>query len=134
MIPQIYKLFYSNGNQSSIFTFFILECPRSFFVPNFPFYRSISILGPKLSTSVKKLPFESGLESQGVTKKSKITINYYLVAMLFLTFDVEIIFLYPWAASFRELGWYGFVVVLIFLSVLIFGLFYEWKKGGLEWE
>ena len=54
--------------------------------------------------------------------------------MLFLIFDVEVIFLYPWAASFRELGWYGFVVVLIFLSVLIFGLFYEWKKGGLEWE
>ena len=91
-------------------------------------------LGPKLDTRVKKLPFESGLESQGVTKKSKITINYYLVAMLFLIFDVEVIFLYPWAASFRELGWYGFVVVLIFLSVLIFGLFYEWKKGGLEWE
>lgn len=90
-------------------------------------------LGPKLSTRVKKLPFESGLESQGVGK-NQITINYYLVAMLFLTFDVEIIFLYPWAASFRELGWYGFVVVLIFLSVLIFGLLYEWKKGGLEWE
>ncbi len=91
-------------------------------------------LGPKLATRTKKLPFESGLESQGIGKKNKITINYYLVAMLFLTFDVEIIFLYPWAASFRELGWYGFVVVLIFLSVLIFGLLYEWKKGGLEWE
>ena len=91
-------------------------------------------LGPKRPSLVKQLPFESGIESQGISKKYSININYHLVAMLFLAFDVEIIFLYPWAANFRNLGWYGFIAILIFLSILIFGLVYEWKKGGLEWD
>ena len=92
------------------------------------------ILGPKKPNKIKELPFESGLESQGMSQKSSININYHLVAMLFLAFDVEIIFLYPWATNFRLLGWYGFIVILIFLNILIFGLIYEWKKGGLEWN
>jgi NADH-quinone oxidoreductase subunit A len=91
-------------------------------------------LGPKRASAVKKMPFESGLESKGLSKKNSINVNYHLVAMLFLAFDVEIIFLYPWASNFRGLGWYGFFAVLIFLNILIFGLVYEWKKGGLEWD
>lgn len=91
-------------------------------------------LGPKRPSRIKQLPFESGLESQGISKKNSININYHLVAMLFLAFDVEIIFLYPWASNFRNLGWYGFIAIFIFLNILIFGLIYEWKKGGLEWD
>lgn len=91
-------------------------------------------LGPKRPSKVKQQPFESGLETRGMSKKNSVNINYHLVAMLFLAFDVEIIFLYPWAANFRALGWYGFIAVLIFLNILIFGLIYEWKKGGLEWN
>ena len=91
-------------------------------------------LGPKRKSKIKEMPFESGLDSQGISKKNTFSVNYYLVAMLFLAFDVEIIFLYPWAANFRNLGWYGFFAILIFLSVLVFGLIYEWKKGVLEWD
>ena len=80
------------------------------------------------------MPFECGLESKGLSKKNTFSVNYHLIAMLFLVFDVEIIFLYPWAVNFRGLGWYGFFAVSIFLSILIFGLIYEWKKGALEWE
>lgn len=91
-------------------------------------------LGPKSPNRSKELPFESGLESTGISSKSKINVNYHLVAMLFLAFDVEIIFLYPWAANFRTLNWYGFIAISIFIFILIFGLLYEWKKGGLKWE
>ena len=98
------------------------------------FFLLASSLGPKVANKDKLLPFESGMESSGVSDQSKVNIRYHLVAMLFLAFDVEIIFLYPWAANFRNLGWYGFIAVLVFLAILIFGLLYEWKKGGLEWE
>ena len=91
------------------------------------------LLGPKVADKVKQTPFESGLEAKG-TNKIRIGVKFYLVAMIFLVFDVEVIFLYPYAVKFRELGWQGFAAFLFFLAVLSAGVFYEWKKKALEWE
>lgn len=93
-----------------------------------------ALIGPRGRTSKnKQLPFECGevpFESPG----KPFPVHYYLVAILFLVFDIEVIFLYPWAASFGEVGRYGFLAAMIFLLVLTFGLVYEWLRGGLEWR
>lgn len=90
-------------------------------------------LGPK-NPSVEKLkPFECGAESAG-GNHSKLSVKFYLTAILFVVFDIEAIFVYPWAIIFRELGWVGFLTMLSFLVVLVVGLIYCWKKGALEWE
>ena len=91
------------------------------------------LIGPKLDTAVKKMPFESGLPTEGSQYK-RYSVRFYMVALAFLIVDVEIVFFYPWAVKFRELGMYGFVVMSIFFVVLVLGLVYDWKKGALEWE
>jgi NADH-quinone oxidoreductase subunit A len=90
-------------------------------------------LGPKSTSAVKEEPFESGNPPRG-DARIQFSIKFYLVAMLFLIFDIEVVFLYPWAILFRRLGWFGIVEMGIFLSVLIIALMYVWKKGALEWE
>jgi NADH-quinone oxidoreductase subunit A len=90
-------------------------------------------LGPKSTSAVKEEPFESGNPPRG-DARIQFPIKFYLVAMLFLIFDIEVVFLYPWAILFRRLGWFGLVEMGIFLSVLIIALMYVWKKGALEWE
>ncbi|MGH7832981.1 MAG: NADH-quinone oxidoreductase subunit A [Candidatus Binatia bacterium] len=90
-------------------------------------------LGPKSTSAVKQEPFESGNPPRG-DARIQFPIKFYLVAMLFLIFDIEVVFLYPWAILFRRLGWFGLVEMGIFLSVLIIALIYVWKKGALEWE
>ena len=92
-----------------------------------------TILGPKLRFAEKQEPFECG-EHQLVSPYQRFNIKFYLVAVSFLIFDVEIVFLYPWAVVFKGLGWYGYVGMLIFLFVLSVGLAYEWLKGGLDWN
>ena len=91
------------------------------------------LIGPKVDTATKKMPFESGLSTQGSQYK-RYSVRFYMVALAFLIFDVEIVFFYPWAVKFREMGMYGFVVMSIFFAVLVLGLVYDWKKGALEWE
>ena len=91
------------------------------------------LLGPKVITPVKKMPFESGMITKG-SEYRRYSVKFYMVALTFLVFDVEIIFFYPWAVKFRELGFYGFWVMSIFFIILLFGLVYDWKKGALEWE
>ena len=91
------------------------------------------MLGPKKATEIKKMPFESGMPTVG-TEYRRYNIRFYMVALAFLIFDVEIVFFYPWAVKFRELGLYGFVVMMIFFLLLVLGLAYAWKKGALEWE
>ena len=90
-------------------------------------------LGPKNPTAEKMMPFECGAESAGA-KHTRLSVKFYLTAILFVVFDIEAIFVYPWAVTFRELGWVGFMTMLSFLSVLVVGLIYCWKKGALEWE
>jgi NADH-quinone oxidoreductase subunit A len=90
-------------------------------------------LGPKSITAVKAEPFESGNPPKG-DARIRFSVRFYLVAMLFLIFDLEVVFLYPWAILFRRLGWFGVIEMGIFLALLVIGLIYVWKKGALEWD
>lgn len=92
-----------------------------------------SSFGPKNPTPEKLIPFESGSASTGA-QHLRLSVKFYLTAILFVVFDIEAVFLYPWAAQFRELGWFGLVEMLLFLLVLGVTLLYAWKKGALEWE
>ena len=91
------------------------------------------LVGPKRESAVKSMPFESGMPTKG-SEFRRYSVRFYMVALAFLIFDVEIVFFYPWAVKFRELGFYGFWVMLIFFMTLLLGLVYDWKKGALEWE
>ncbi|MBU1698593.1 MAG: NADH-quinone oxidoreductase subunit A [Candidatus Eisenbacteria bacterium] len=92
-----------------------------------------SFLGPRRSTSEKMVPYESGILPQGLVS-SRIPVKYYLVAVLFLVFDVEVVFLFPWGVLFKKLGVPGLWEMILFLAVLVVGLIYVWRKGALEWE
>lgn len=89
--------------------------------------------GPKRSTDEKLQNFESGIESVG-NARQPMAVKYFLVAILFVLFDVEVIFFYPYAANFRELGWAGFGSVAMFVAFFLAGFFYIIKKGALQWE
>lgn len=91
------------------------------------------LLGPKRKTADKLVNFESGIESQG-NARQPMAIKYFLVAILFVLFDVEVIFFYPYAVNFRELGWHGFLAVIMFVGFFLAGFFYIIKKGALQWE
>jgi NADH-quinone oxidoreductase subunit A len=90
-------------------------------------------LGPKRLTSDKLQTFESGIEQQGNARRP-MAIKYFLVAILFVLFDVEVIFFYPYAVNFRELGWNGFMAVVLFVGFFLAGFIYIIKKGALTWE
>lgn len=90
-------------------------------------------IGPKSINPVKSEPFESGNPPRG-DARIRVSIKFYLVAMLFLIFDLEVVFLYPWAIYFRQLGVFGLVQMGIFLVILTIGYVYVWKKGALEWD
>jgi len=90
-------------------------------------------LGPKVRFREKMEPFECG-ENQIVSPKLRFSVRFYLVAMLFIIFDIEAVFLFPWAVIFKSLGFFGFVEMMIFIVILAAGLVYVWKKGALEWE
>jgi NADH-quinone oxidoreductase subunit A len=90
-------------------------------------------IGIKRRTKQKLTSYESGLEPVG-TAKQRISVKYYLVAMLFIIFDIEVIFMYPWAVSFRELGLAGLIPMLTFGLLLLAGYYYILRKGGLEWD
>ncbi len=92
-----------------------------------------SLLGPKKHFAEKMQVFECG-ENPIVSSKIRFSVKFYLVALFFVLFDVETVFLYPWAVLFRELGLFGFVEMTIFVAVLGIGLIYVWKRGALEWE
>jgi NADH-quinone oxidoreductase subunit A len=92
-----------------------------------------SALGTKRMTAAKATPFEAGSESDGANE-IRLSVKFYLTAILFVVFDIEAVFLLPWAAVFRQLGWFGFVEMLAFITVLGVTLIYAWKKGALEWE
>ena len=90
-------------------------------------------LGPKNPNEVKQSTYESGMEPIR-TARERISVKFYLVAMLFILFDIEVVFLYPWAVNYRMLGLFGFLEMLFFIIVLMMGYVYVWKKGALEWD
>jgi len=91
------------------------------------------MLGESRPDSQKNAPYECGFEAFE-SARMKFDVRYYLVAILFIIFDLEIAFLFPWAVVLESLGIVGFVAMLIFLGILVVGFIYEWKKGALEWE
>ncbi|MBS1928845.1 MAG: NADH-quinone oxidoreductase subunit A [Chitinophagaceae bacterium] len=92
-----------------------------------------NFLGPRRNTKEKLQNFESGIEIRG-NARQPVAIKYFLVAILFVLFDVEVIFFYPYAVNFRNLGWEGFVAVILFVSLFLAGFIYIFKKKALKWE
>ena len=91
------------------------------------------ILGPRKKSKIKDDTYECGVDYFGDARKY-LNVKYYIVAILFILFDIEIVFLFPWAVVYRKIGIIGIVEMFIFLFILVIGLIYAWKKGALEWE
>jgi NADH-quinone oxidoreductase subunit A len=97
------------------------------------------LLGPDNPTKQKKIPYESGSDPIGSPKESRFSIRFYMVALSFILFDLEAVFVIPWAVSWNQsdqlgYGLYSFGVMFVFLTILTLGLVYEWSQGGLEWD
>jgi NADH-quinone oxidoreductase subunit A len=92
-----------------------------------------TLIGPKKKFADKMEPFECG-ESPIVSPKLRFSVKFYLVGLFFVIFDIEAVFVYPWAVLFKELGMFGFIEMMIVLSILTIGLIYVWRRGALEWE
>jgi NADH-quinone oxidoreductase subunit A len=91
------------------------------------------LIGKRVKNRVKDLPYECGITPTG-SARERFSVKFYLVAMLFILFDIEAIFLYPWAVVYRELKMFAFVEMLIFILLVFAGYFYIWKKGALDWS
>jgi NADH-quinone oxidoreductase subunit A len=91
------------------------------------------LLGPRIESRVKGESFECGNPPSG-SAWGRFSVKFYMTAILFIVFDVEVVLLYPWAVLFRRLGWFGFAEMLVFVAVLGIALLYVWRKGGLEWD
>ena len=91
-----------------------------------------NVLGPSKPSPEKLAPYECGMPAVGDARERQ-SVKFYLVAMIFLLFDIEVAFLYPWAMALRDLGWSGFVQVLLFMGLLLAGYIYVWRKGALDW-
>jgi NADH-quinone oxidoreductase subunit A len=92
-----------------------------------------SLLGPRNPSPAKYAPYECGFEPFH-DARLKFDVRFYLVAILFIIFDLEVAFLFPWAVVMRQIGWYGFIAMGVFFALLMVGFLYEWRKGALEWE
>jgi NADH-quinone oxidoreductase subunit A len=93
-----------------------------------------SWLGPKNATKTKQMPWECGAIPVGSVRDQRFNVRFYLVAMLFILFDIEVIFMYPWAVVLEELGSFALVQMLSFMAVLVVGFIYVWRKGVLNWN
>lgn len=91
------------------------------------------LVGPRRANKIKDDPFECGVEVQG-NARTPFSIKYFLVAILFVLFDVEVIFMYPWAVNFKELGLFGLLEMFTFMGLMIVGLIYIFRRGALKWE
>jgi NADH-quinone oxidoreductase subunit A len=92
-----------------------------------------SLLRPKRPTPAKLSPYECGIEPERMPATERFPVKFYLVAMLFIIFDIETIFLFPWAVSFRQLGLFGLVEMAVFIALVFVAYVYVWRKGGLDW-
>jgi len=92
-----------------------------------------ALLGQKKPTALKQATYECGMTTVGSSFR-RIPIKYYIIAMLFLLFDIEVVFLYPWAVVFKEFKFFAFISMAVFIGILLIAYIYIWKKGALEWE
>ena len=112
----------------AIYGFFAIAIPTTMMVGSFVFAKR-----PSARPRARTIPFESGV-SEGPPKRQRFSVNFYLTAMLFILFDIEIVFLYPLAVILHDLAWFGFFEFLTFLIVLLVAYVYIWRKGALEWR
>ena len=112
----------------AIYGLFALMIPATMMVGSFVFAQR-----PHRRYRATRVPFESGV-SKGPPKRQRFTVSFYLTAMLFILFDIEIVFLYPLAVILHELAWFGFFEFLVFLIILLVAYVYIWRKGALEWR
>ena len=91
------------------------------------------LIAPKRVFPIKQEPFECGKDPV-MLPEGRFAIKFSTIAIFFIIFDIELVFVWPWAAMYRQLGWFGFVEMLVFLGILMLGFLYIWKKRGLEWE
>jgi len=92
-----------------------------------------TLFGPRKPSEAKSMPYESGMNPYGEGTR-RMPIHFYLIAVLFILFDIEVVFFLPWAIVFRQLGVFGLIEMIIFIVILFVGYIYAWKKGALEWE
>jgi NADH-quinone oxidoreductase subunit A len=92
-----------------------------------------TIFGPRKKSEAKSMPYESGMNPYGEGTR-RMPVRFYLIAVLFILFDIEVVFFLPWAIVFRELKIFGLIEMIIFIIILLVGYVYAWKKGALEWE
>jgi NADH-quinone oxidoreductase subunit A len=92
-----------------------------------------TIFGPRKPSKEKSMPYESGMDPYGEGTR-RIPVRFYLIAVLFILFDIEVVFFLPWAIVFRELKVFGLLEMIVFIAILLVGYVYAWKKGALEWE
>ena len=92
-----------------------------------------TIFGPQKKSAAKSMPYESGMNPYGEGTR-RMPVRFYLVAVLFILFDIEVVFFLPWAVVFRQLGLFGLAEMAIFIAILLVGYVYAWKRGALEWE
>jgi NADH-quinone oxidoreductase subunit A len=92
-----------------------------------------NVLGPRRPSLIKSAPFECGSEPMG-SARDHFGVKFYVVALLFIVFDIEAVFLFPWAVLFTELGWAGYVEMAVFVFTVVIGLVYVWKKGVIDWN
>ena len=91
-----------------------------------------TLFGPKKESAAKSMPYESGMNPYGEGTR-RMPVRFYLIAVLFILFDIEVVFFLPWAIVFRQLGLFGLIEMVIFIVILLVGYVYAWKKGALEW-
>ena len=92
-----------------------------------------TLFGPRKQSEAKSMPYESGITPFGEGTR-RMPVRFYLIAVLFILFDIEVVFFLPWAIVFRQLGVFGLIEMVIFIAILLVGYIYAWKKGALEWE
>jgi len=92
-----------------------------------------TLFGPKKQSAAKSMPYESGMNPYGEGTR-RMPVRFYIIAVLFILFDIEVVFFLPWAITFRQLGLFGLVEMIVFIVILLVGYVYAWKKGALEWE
>ena len=92
-----------------------------------------TLFGPKKESEAKAMPYESGMNPYGEGTR-RMPVRFYLIAVMFILFDIEVVFFLPWAIVFRQLGVFGLIEMIIFIAILLAGYVYAWKKGALEWE
>ena len=108
-----------------VFGFAALVAGALLFIPR--------LMAPRRVTAVKAAPFECGKDPIEVSE-GRFAIKFSTIAIFFILIDIELLFVWPWAMLYRQLGWFGFAEMLVFLGILMLGFFYIWRKGGLEWE